>query len=76
MLFLLFVVIAAGCVALELPALIRKRRPLDLIVYSLFWLAGLAATACSVYKINMPSPLLLVVMIYKPFNDLFTYWFL
>ncbi|MHA6530865.1 hypothetical protein [Paenibacillus sp. BAC0078] len=76
MLFLLFVAIAAGCAAWDLPALIRKRKPRDLLVYFLFWLAGLAATACSAYKINVPSPLMLVMIIYKPFNDLFTYWFL
>lgn len=76
MLMLFFMAIAAGCVAGDLPSLIRKRKLRDLLVYVLFWFAGIAATACTVFKINVPSPLLLVIMIYKPFNDLFTYLFL
>lgn len=75
MVLLLFLAIAAGCVALDLPSLMRKRRLRDLSVYSIFWITGIGATACALYKVNVPSPLLLVISIYKPFNNLVMSWF-
>ncbi|OMC65109.1 hypothetical protein BSK49_11085 [Paenibacillus odorifer] len=71
MLVLLFSVIAVGCMALDLPKLMRKRRVPDLSVYFIFWILGLGATFCSLLKLNIPSPLFLIIFIYKPINNLF-----
>ncbi|WDZ63748.1 hypothetical protein MF628_09000 [Paenibacillus polymyxa] len=45
------------------------------LVWGLFWITGIGVVVCSLYKINVPSPLLLIMMIYKPVNNLFTSWF-
>jgi hypothetical protein len=75
MALLFCLVVAAGCMALDLPALMRKRRVRDLSVYFMFWIAGLGVTLCSLFKVNIPSPLFLIIFIYKPINNLFGIWF-
>ncbi|GGF99352.1 hypothetical protein GCM10010912_50160 [Paenibacillus albidus] len=70
-----FLVIAAVCVVIDLPLLRRRRRRRELLVWFMFWAAGMGAVVCSLYKINVPSPLLLVMLIYKPVNSLFEAWF-
>ncbi|MNC57028.1 hypothetical protein D3C75_1066590 [compost metagenome] len=47
----------------------------DRVFSMLFWLAGIGSTVCVLLKVNLPSPLLLVIMIYKPFNDLVMSWY-
>ena len=75
MVFLFFLVLAVGCMALDLPNLMRTRRVRDLSVYFIFWVLGLGATLCSLLKLNIPSPLFLIILIYKPINNLFGVWF-
>ncbi|AIQ34417.1 hypothetical protein R50345_07175 [Paenibacillus sp. FSL R5-0345] len=75
MVLLFFLVIAIGCMALDLPKLIRKRRVRDLSIYFIVWILGLGATFCSLLKLNIPSPLFLIIFIYKPINNLFGIWF-
>lgn len=72
---LFFLVIAAGCVVIDLPLLKRKSKPLDRLVWLMFWTLGIAAVYCSLNKIKVPSPLYLVMFIYKPVNSLFEMWF-
>ncbi|CQR54682.1 hypothetical protein [Paenibacillus riograndensis] len=72
---LFFLVIAAGCIAIDLPLLKRKGRTRDRLVWFLFWAMGIAAVYCSLNKVKVPSPLYLVIMIYKPVNTLFESWF-
>ncbi|MEK5253179.1 hypothetical protein NST74_06925 [Paenibacillus sp. FSL F4-0125] len=75
MVLLFFLVLAVGCMALDLPKLMRKRRVRDLSVYFIFWILGLGATVCVLLKLNIPSPLFLIILIYKPINNLFGVWF-
>ncbi|OKP87705.1 hypothetical protein A3844_09860 [Paenibacillus helianthi] len=75
MMLLFFLVIAAGCVVIDLPLLKQKGRPRDRLVWVLFWILGIAAVYCSLYKIKVPSPLYLVMFIYKPVNSFFEMWF-
>ncbi|AET61015.1 hypothetical protein ACWHAM_23185 [Paenibacillus terrae] len=75
MVLLLFLAAAAACVIIDVPLLRRGSRRRDYLVWGLFWITGIGAVICSLYKINVPSPLLLVIMIYKPINNLFTSWF-
>lgn len=70
LLVLFFVVIAAACFAMDLPTLKGKSKRRDLVVSSVFWIGGMAATVCTLLKIQVPSPLLLIMIIYKPFNDI------
>lgn len=74
MVILLFLAIAAGCVAVDVPAL-KKLKRRDWLVCSICWLMGIGATACTLYKINVPSPLLPIIYIYQPINRLFESWF-
>lgn len=75
LLVLSFVLIAAGCIAIDLPFLKGRSRRRDLMVYGVLWIGGLAATICTLLRIQVPSPLLLIMVIYKPFNDLVSSWF-
>jgi len=75
MALLLFFVLAAGCMALDMPALMKKRRVRDISAYFTFWALGIGATLCALLKLNIPSPLLLIIFIYKPINNLFGAWF-
>ncbi|MEK4343754.1 hypothetical protein [Paenibacillus sp. FSL P4-0184] len=75
MVLLFLLVLAVGCMALDLPILMRKRRVRDLSVYFIFWILGLGATVCTLLKLNIPSPLFLIILIYKPINNLFGVWF-
>ncbi|AIQ67997.1 hypothetical protein [Paenibacillus graminis] len=72
---LLFLVIAAGCVVIDLPLLKQKSRLRDRLVWLMFWALGIAAVYCSLNKVKVPSPLYLVIMIYRPVNSLFESWF-
>ncbi|MNH99898.1 hypothetical protein D3C73_526800 [compost metagenome] len=72
---LLFLVIAAGCVVIDLPLLKQKSRLRDRLVWLIFWALGIAAVYCSLNKVKVPSPLYLVIMIYRPVNSLFESWF-
>ncbi|OKP77923.1 hypothetical protein A3842_15440 [Paenibacillus sp. P3E] len=75
MMLLFFLVIAAGCVVIDLPLLKQKGRPRDRLVWVLYWILGIAAVYCSLNKIKVPSPLYLVMFIYKPVNSFFDMWF-
>ncbi|WNS44905.1 hypothetical protein [Paenibacillus sp. MMS20-IR301] len=65
-----FLVIAAVCAALDLPSFKGKAKRRDLLVTGVLWICGLAATICTVLQIEVPSPLLLIIFIYKPINEL------
>ncbi|KWX73096.1 hypothetical protein [Paenibacillus jilunlii] len=72
---LFFLVISAGCIIIDLPLLKQKSRTRDRLVWLLFWAMGIAAVYCSLNKIKVPSPLYLVMIIYRPVNSLFESWF-
>ncbi|WP_342422238.1 hypothetical protein [Paenibacillus sp. FSL E2-0178] len=75
LLVLSFVIIAAICIAADLPSLKGKSKRRDLMVYGVLWIGGLAATICTLLRIQVPSPLLLIMAIYKPINDIVSSWF-
>ncbi|MEK5445342.1 hypothetical protein [Paenibacillus sp. FSL R7-0331] len=75
LLVLLCLVIASACIAADLPLLKGKRKRRDRVVYMLFWAAGIASAVCALLRVNVPSPLLLLIMIYKPFNTIVGSWF-
>ncbi|WP_235441400.1 hypothetical protein [Paenibacillus sp. IHB B 3415] len=75
LLVLLFVIIAAGCIAADLPSLKGRAKRRDLMVYGVLWIGGMAATVCTLLRFQVPSPLLLLMVIYKPINDLVASWF-
>lgn len=75
LLVMFFLVIAAGCAAVDLPSLKGRLKRRDRAVYFVLWLAGIAATVCTVLRIKVPSPLLLIMFIYKPFNDIVSSWY-
>lgn len=72
MMNLLAILLVAACfIALDLPSLVRSRRIGQLTVFILLWLAGIAATLCSVFKVQVPSPLYFIIWLYTPVNDFF-----
>lgn len=75
LLVLLFVIIAVCCVAADLPFLKGRSKRRDLMVYGVMWMIGMAATICTLLRIQVPSPLLLIMVIYKPFNEIVSSWF-
>jgi hypothetical protein len=72
---LVILLLAAACLVKDWVTLRQKRLKRDLVVPLIFWGTGIAAVACYLYRINVPSPLLLIMMIYKPVNSLFAVWF-
>ncbi|MEK3905101.1 MULTISPECIES: hypothetical protein [unclassified Paenibacillus] len=70
-----FLLIAAGCMLIDLPNLKGRQKRRDRWVYFILWIGGFAAAGCTILKIQVPSPLLFLVVIYKPFNDLVASWF-
>lgn len=75
LLVLMFALIAAGCVAMDLSSLKGRQKRRDRVVWALLWIGGMGATICTLLKIQVPSPLLLIIFIYKPINDLVSSWF-
>lgn len=75
MILLLLAVLVAVFVIIDLPLLRRGGMRRDLLFWGIFWTMGISVTVCSLYRINVPSPLLLIMIIYKPINDLFASWF-
>ncbi|MNC67360.1 hypothetical protein D3C75_1178500 [compost metagenome] len=71
MLLLLFLAIAAVCIAADVPLLKQGSKTRDLLVWGMLWIMGIGATVCFLYRIKVPSPLLLVMLIYRPVNSLF-----
>lgn len=69
LLILLFLAIAAGCIAMDWTSLKGRVKLRDRVVYGVLWMAGITVTVCTVLKIPLPSPLLIIIYIYKPFND-------
>ncbi|WP_178025429.1 hypothetical protein [uncultured Paenibacillus sp.] len=63
--------VAVCCMALDLPSLVRSRQFGQLAVFVLLWLAGIAATLCTVLKVQVESPLYFIIWLYTPINDLF-----
>lgn len=66
---------AVGCMAIDLPSLKGRQKRRDRMVYFVLWIGGLAAAVCTLLKIQVPSPLLFLVVLYKPINDLVASWF-
>lgn len=68
---LVVLLVAACCIAFDLPSLLRSRQFGQPAVFILLWLAGIAATLCTVFKVQVPSPLYLIIWLYTPVNDFF-----
>lgn len=75
LLVILCLAIAAVCAITDLPLVKGRRKRRDLFAFGLFWAAGIASAVCALLRVNVPSPLLLVIMIYKPFNTIVSSWF-
>lgn len=75
LLVLLCLAIAVVCAAVDLPLMKGRRKGRDRLALGLFWTAGIASAICALLRVNLPSPLLLVIMIYKPFNTIVGSWF-
>ncbi|WP_340024005.1 hypothetical protein MHI24_02580 [Paenibacillus sp. FSL K6-1096] len=71
----MFFILAVGCMAIDLPSLKGRQRRRDRLVYFVLWIGGLAASVCTLLGIKVPSPLLFLAVLYKPFNDLVSSWF-
>lgn len=74
LLVLMCLVIAVPCIAADLPLLKGRSKRRDQVVYMLIWAAGIASSVCALLRVNLPSPLLIIIMIYKPFNDIVSAW--
>lgn len=70
-----FLLLAVGCMVIDLPNLKGRQKRRDRLVYFILWFGGLAAAGCTLLKIQVPSPLLFLIVIYKPFNDIVGSWF-
>ncbi|WP_341347804.1 hypothetical protein [Paenibacillus sp. FSL H3-0469] len=75
LMLLVFLILAVGCMVIDLPNLKGRQKRRDRWVYFILWIGGLAAAGCTLLKIKVPSPLLMIMVIYKPFNDLVASWF-
>ncbi|AIQ46635.1 hypothetical protein R70723_12695 [Paenibacillus sp. FSL R7-0273] len=75
MLVVLCLAIAVICMAYDRKLLKGRGIRRDRIVYMLFWAAGISSAVCALLRVNIPSPLLLIIMIYKPFNTIVGSWF-
>ncbi|MFD3257211.1 hypothetical protein ACE3MQ_01205 [Paenibacillus lentus] len=69
--FLAVLLVAGCCIAIDLPSLVRSRQIGQITVFILLWLAGIAATLCTVFKVQIPSPLYFIIWLYTPVNDFF-----
>ncbi|MFD2878677.1 hypothetical protein ACFTAO_26035 [Paenibacillus rhizoplanae] len=50
LLVLMFALIAAGCVAIDLSSLKGRQKRRDRVVWGLLWIVGMAATICTLLK--------------------------
>lgn len=75
LLVLLFLAIAVVCAAVDLPLMKGRRKGRDRLAFGMYWAAGIASAMCALLQVKLPSPLLLVMMIYKPFNTIVGSWF-
>lgn len=75
LMMLVFLLMAAGCMMVDLPTLKGRQKRRDRLVYFALWIGGLAAAGCTLLKIKVPSPLMFLVVLYKPINDLVASWF-
>ncbi|MNC70172.1 hypothetical protein D3C75_1209530 [compost metagenome] len=57
-------------VLVDVPWFKKNKSTRDLFVWIVVWLVSIGATVCDVYKIKVPSPLLLVKGFYEPINRL------
>lgn len=69
--FLTVLLVAACCIAIDLPSLVRSRQFGQLAVFILLWIAGISSTLCIVLNVQVPSPLYFIIWLYTPVNDFF-----
>lgn len=61
-------VLTAIFVLVDVPWFKKNKKSGDLFVWIVVWIVSLGATVCDVYKIKVPSPLLLIKGFYEPIN--------
>lgn len=67
--------IAVVLVLVDWPMLKGKNMRRELVFSAMFWCAGLTSTCLALYHIKIPSPLLILKVVYEPVNKLFGMWF-
>ncbi|WP_145410022.1 hypothetical protein [Paenibacillus xylanexedens] len=65
-------VVLVGCLiaGLDVPNLIRRKEWKEIAVYSVLLLIGTASAVIAVNLWDFPSPLYIIIWIYKPINQL------
>jgi hypothetical protein len=66
MIVIIFLVLAGW----DVPRLMRKKQRKDLLVYSLFMLAGLTLSILVAFHVYLPNPSKGLEAIFKPFSSL------
>ncbi|MNJ56894.1 hypothetical protein D3C77_524580 [compost metagenome] len=61
-------VLTAIFVLVDMPWFKKNKKSRDLFVWIVVWIVSMGATVCDVYKIKVPSPLLLIKGFYEPIN--------
>lgn len=61
-------VLTAIFVLVDVPWFKKNKKSRDFFVWIVVWIVSLGATVCDVYKIKVPSPLLLIKGFYEPIN--------
>lgn len=67
---LIILVIAAVITFVEVPALAKKKRQKDILVFFSFLLIGVTLGIVFVFNLPYPNPIKLIEAIFKPIADL------
>jgi len=67
-------VIVISIIAIEVPALWRKKLKNELWVFSLLLLFGTVLGIAQALHINIPNPLDWIIAVYKPVSDIVDVW--
>ncbi len=69
LIIMIFILIAIAFI--QIPPLIRKKQSKDLWAYCVIYAIAAILSILSTANIHIPSPLSLIITIYKPINALF-----
>jgi hypothetical protein len=72
----IMIFVAAACIfLLDLPRLTRSRQKRDWFVYGVFLAAGAVIVWLAAPQKRLPSPLNVIIWMFKPVNALVNTWF-
>lgn len=69
MMLIAVLIFALAAAALELPVLIRKRWIKETVIFSVLLVAGIALSIAAVKSVPLPSPLIVLKMVYSPISS-------